>query len=337
MGALNTYGAGILAGEGIDDMRVGHAMNRRKLQSMEQELQWAKDMEEITKAAYAREAARQAQKRMAAAKPVAAPTAPVPAAVAGGAGVMNAPVPDAGPGDSPEMGTNYGVLHLADGGMVNMAGAKDPGGQAIFDDRVWDGTFKGLPRLSKSRVHHMTGIHPDEPDFHHQLAYGVRMANGGMAGAPPFPGFNNGGAVGVAGLSLAMADGGFVPRAGMDAQAQADMMTRPGGALNAPSNASASPGGMSQSQFGNGGTKEDRLRDDAMKKRKLEEMLRNRKADGGALEAEGGHVSGPGTGTSDSIPAMLSDGEFVIPADVVKVIGTGPFQQLIDKYHKQVA
>lgn len=28
--------------------------------------------------------------------------------------------------------------------------------------------------------------------------------------------------------------------------------------------------------------------------------------------AEGGHVSGPGTGTSDSIPAMLSDGEFVV-------------------------
>lgn len=30
------------------------------------------------------------------------------------------------------------------------------------------------------------------------------------------------------------------------------------------------------------------------------------------LFAEGGHVRGPGTGTSDSIPAMLSDGEFVI-------------------------
>lgn len=30
--------------------------------------------------------------------------------------------------------------------------------------------------------------------------------------------------------------------------------------------------------------------------------------------AEGGHVSGPGTGTSDSIPAMLSNGEFVVNA-----------------------
>jgi hypothetical protein len=35
---------------------------------------------------------------------------------------------------------------------------------------------------------------------------------------------------------------------------------------------------------------------------------------GGLFLAEGGHVRGPGTGTSDSIPAMLSSGEFVINA-----------------------
>lgn len=36
---------------------------------------------------------------------------------------------------------------------------------------------------------------------------------------------------------------------------------------------------------------------------------------GGVLGfADGGHVSGPGTSTSDSIPAMLSDGEFVVNA-----------------------
>lgn len=34
--------------------------------------------------------------------------------------------------------------------------------------------------------------------------------------------------------------------------------------------------------------------------------------------AEGGHVSGPGTSTSDSIPAMLSDGEFVVNAKSTK-------------------
>jgi len=37
--------------------------------------------------------------------------------------------------------------------------------------------------------------------------------------------------------------------------------------------------------------------------------------------AEGGHVSGPGTGTSDSIPAMLSDGEFVVNSKAVSKHG----------------
>jgi TP901 family phage tail tape measure protein len=36
----------------------------------------------------------------------------------------------------------------------------------------------------------------------------------------------------------------------------------------------------------------------------------------------GGKVSGPGTGTSDSIPAMLSNGEYVIRASSVQAIGT---------------
>lgn len=39
--------------------------------------------------------------------------------------------------------------------------------------------------------------------------------------------------------------------------------------------------------------------------------------------AHGGHVMGPGTGTSDSIPAYLSDGEFVMTADAVKGAGDG--------------
>lgn len=37
----------------------------------------------------------------------------------------------------------------------------------------------------------------------------------------------------------------------------------------------------------------------------------------------GGHIVGPGTGTSDSIPAYLSDGEFVMTADAVKGAGNG--------------
>jgi TP901 family phage tail tape measure protein len=39
--------------------------------------------------------------------------------------------------------------------------------------------------------------------------------------------------------------------------------------------------------------------------------------------ASGGYISGPGTPTSDSIPAMLSDGEYVIKAASVDKFGTG--------------
>ena len=52
--------------------------------------------------------------------------------------------------------------------------------------------------------------------------------------------------------------------------------------------------------------------------------------------ARGGHVRGPGTGTSDSIPAMLSDGEFVIPADTVRKVGVRRLQDLVDSTHKYV-
>ncbi len=43
---------------------------------------------------------------------------------------------------------------------------------------------------------------------------------------------------------------------------------------------------------------------------------------GPAKKAEGGIMSGPGTGTSDSIPALLSHGEAVIPANMVSRFGT---------------
>ena len=39
--------------------------------------------------------------------------------------------------------------------------------------------------------------------------------------------------------------------------------------------------------------------------------------------AGGGEVNGPGTGTSDSVPARLSDGEFVVTADAVRGAGNG--------------
>lgn len=44
--------------------------------------------------------------------------------------------------------------------------------------------------------------------------------------------------------------------------------------------------------------------------------------------AAGGYISGPGSGTSDSIPARLSNGEYVIRAASVQRYGTGIFDQL---------
>lgn len=44
---------------------------------------------------------------------------------------------------------------------------------------------------------------------------------------------------------------------------------------------------------------------------------------GTMFAAEGGYITGPGTGTSDSIPAMLSNGEYVINAAAVRRLGIG--------------
>lgn len=46
-------------------------------------------------------------------------------------------------------------------------------------------------------------------------------------------------------------------------------------------------------------------------------------AEGGDVHAGGGEVDGPGTGTSDSVPARLSDDEFVLTAKAVRGAGNG--------------
>jgi hypothetical protein len=60
---------------------------------------------------------------------------------------------------------------------------------------------------------------------------------------------------------------------------------------------------------------------------------------------DGGKVKGPGTGTSDSVPAVntdngqriqLSNGEYIIPADVVRKVGEKHFEKLIEKHHTPV-
>jgi hypothetical protein len=58
-------------------------------------------------------------------------------------------------------------------------------------------------------------------------------------------------------------------------------------------------------------------------------------ADGtpGGIQDPQGVVRGPGTDTSDSVPAMLSKGEYVIPADVVRRKGIEYFDRLLEKHH----
>jgi hypothetical protein len=46
-------------------------------------------------------------------------------------------------------------------------------------------------------------------------------------------------------------------------------------------------------------------------------------SEGGLGSIENRYVQGEGDGTSDSVAAMLANGEFVIPADVVAKIGNG--------------
>ena len=51
---------------------------------------------------------------------------------------------------------------------------------------------------------------------------------------------------------------------------------------------------------------------------------------------EGDAVEGPGDGQSDDIPAMLADGEFVIPADVVAALGNGSNKAGADKLYEMM-
>ena len=59
-------------------------------------------------------------------------------------------------------------------------------------------------------------------------------------------------------------------------------------------------------------------------------------ADGGRVRPRG-FVAGPGTGTSDSIKARLSHGEYVLPADTVQAVGVDALDALKDATHTPVA
>lgn len=59
-------------------------------------------------------------------------------------------------------------------------------------------------------------------------------------------------------------------------------------------------------------------------------------------DSSGGKISGPGTGTSDSVralnrdsgePILLSNGEYILPADTVRKVGEDALDQLVAKTH----
>jgi len=62
-------------------------------------------------------------------------------------------------------------------------------------------------------------------------------------------------------------------------------------------------------------------------------------SEGGLGSLRNRYVKGKGDGTSDSIPAMLANGEFVIPADVVSSLGNGSNDSgagLLDEFLKTI-
>lgn len=50
-----------------------------------------------------------------------------------------------------------------------------------------------------------------------------------------------------------------------------------------------------------------------------------------------GEVDGPGGPTEDKVPAMLSDGEFVLPSSLVDEIGRDNLEALLEKHMQQQA
>jgi hypothetical protein len=62
-------------------------------------------------------------------------------------------------------------------------------------------------------------------------------------------------------------------------------------------------------------------------------------SEGGLNSMQNRYVTGDGDGTSDSIPAMLANGEFVIPADVVSGLGNGSNEagaEVLDEFMKVI-
>ena len=102
-------------------------------------------------------------------------------------------------------------------------------------------------------------------------------------------------------------------------------LTALGGEEEKPTMGQRRPDPVGKSRLGVGliGDKAYDLDDDEDRKRYFEDLRKQQGVSPTEFRAAGGEVEGPGTGTSDSVPARLSDGEFVLTAKAVRGAGGG--------------
>jgi|TARA_E500000305_G_C4000521_1_gene227064 hypothetical protein len=83
------------------------------------------------------------------------------------------------------------------------------------------------------------------------------------------------------------------------------------------------PVGRSRLGIGLVGNKSYNLDDEDERNEYFEDLRKQQGVTPTKFVADGGEITGPGTGTSDSVPARLSDGEFVLTAKSVRGAGGG--------------
>jgi hypothetical protein len=175
-------------------------------------------------------------------------------------------------------------------GSAGADAATASGTQAVTDSVVAGGIDSAAPGLASSSIPKF--VPTPEPSFF-QKAVDFAKTGPGMATI-------GGGIAGLAAL-------GEEPK-------QETFTSRP------------DPVGKSRLGVGFIGDKSYNLDDDEDRKKYFDDLRKqeeDRDRVGIMAAAGGGEVEGPGTGTSDSVPARLSDGEFVLTAKAVRGAGGG--------------
>lgn len=156
----------------------------------------------------------------------------------------------------------------------------------------------------------------------------TKMANGGFINAAR--------GIGDAMRAHAMANGGMVPGATNNVFTPSNFAN--GGSVNKVDRNKV------MELFANGGMIGGYVKQCMTPPKKAVRKRVRGKKKGVKKMAGGGHITGPGTGTSDSVPAVgpgnrpiaLSNGEYVLSADTVRAVGKHNLDALQAKYHKPV-